>query len=95
VGQINYDFAGIETAAGELHAAVARTLGLLDEGKGSLARLQAAWIGDGSDSYQAVQMRWDNNSAELNAALQSLGQAVSNAGGTMGSTEGGVVGMFT
>ncbi|MCH9669795.1 MAG: WXG100 family type VII secretion target [Actinomycetia bacterium] len=95
MGQIEYNFAGIESGAGELQSAVVRTLGLLEEGKGSLARLQGAWIGDGSMSYQAVQQRWDNNSAELNQALQSLGHAVSNSGSTMGTTENGVVGTFT
>lgn len=94
MGQITYNFAGIKTAEGELLAAVSRTLGLLDEGKGSLANLQAAWLGQGSDSYQAVQMRWDQNSEELNLALQNLAQAVGGAGDTMAQTEQGVVGKF-
>ena len=88
MGQINYEFGAIE-------AGVGRTNGLLDEGQGSLARLQGAWVGDGSMSYQAVQQRWDANSAELNLALQQLAQAVSNAGSTMGTTENGVIGTFT
>lgn len=95
MGQIDYNFAGIESGASELQAAVARTLALLDEGQGSLARLQSAWVGDGSMSYQAVQQRWDMNSAELNQALQSLGHAVSNSGASMGTTENGVIGTFT
>jgi early secretory antigenic target protein ESAT-6 len=94
MGQIDYNFGAIEAGAGEIDAAVGRTAGLLDEGKGSLARLQGAWQGEGSDSYQATQMRWDNNSAELNAALQSLAHAIRNAGTTMGSTEQNVTGMF-
>jgi early secretory antigenic target protein ESAT-6 len=95
VGQINYEFGAIEAGAGEIQAAAGRTSGLLDEGQGSLARLQGAWVGDGSSSYQAVQQRWDNNSAELNMALQQLSQAISNAGTTMGGTEQGVVGTFS
>lgn len=95
MGQINYEFGAIEAGAGEIHGAVGRTAGLLDEGQGSLARLQGAWVGDGSMSYQAVQQRWDSNSTELNLALQNLAQAVSNAGSTMGSTEAGVIGTFT
>ena len=46
-------------------------------------------------SYQAVQQRWDANSNELNMALQSLAQAISNAGSTMGTTEAGVIGTFS
>ncbi|MDY6996708.1 MAG: WXG100 family type VII secretion target [Actinomycetota bacterium] len=95
MGQINYEFGAIEAGAGEIHAAVGRTAGLLDEGQGSLARLQSAWVGDGSMSYQAVQQRWDANSTELNLALQNLAQAISNAGTTMGSTEAGVIGTFS
>ncbi len=95
MGQINYEFGAIEAGAGEIHAAVGRTAGLLDEGQGSLARLQSAWVGDGSMSYQAVQQRWDANSTELNLALQNLAQAISNAGSTMGSTEAGVIGTFS
>ncbi len=95
MGQINYEFGAIEAGAGEIHASVGRTNGLLDEGQGSLARLQGAWVVDGSMSYQAVQQRWDSNSTELNLALQQLAQAVSNAGSTMGTTENGVIGTFT
>lgn len=95
MGLIEYNFGGIEGGAGELQAAVQRTLGLLEEGQGSLARLQSAWIGEGSMSYQAVQQRWDNNSMEINQALQSLGHAVSNAGQNMGTAENGVIGTFT
>ena len=52
------------------------------------------WGGSGSEAYQAVQMRWDSTSAELNAALQNLAQTVSEAGATMAQTEAGVTGMF-
>lgn len=95
MGQIDYNFPAIEAGAGEIDGAVGRTASLLEDGKGSLARLQGAWQGEGSDSYQATQMRWDNNSAELNAALQSLAHAIREAGMTMGTTEGNVMGMFT
>jgi ESAT-6 family protein len=94
MGQIDYNFGAIEAGASEIDAAVVRTEGLLTEGKGSLTRLQGAWQGEGSESYQATQMRWDNNSAELNAALQSLAHAIRNAGTTMGGTEQNVTGMF-
>jgi early secretory antigenic target protein ESAT-6 len=89
-----WNFAGIEGAAADVQGAVQTTHGLLDEGKGSLSSLAAAWGGSGSDAYQAVQMRWDNTSAELNSALQNLAQTISEAGQTMGQTEAGVTGMF-
>ncbi|WP_102144066.1 WXG100 family type VII secretion target [Mycobacterium hubeiense] len=89
-----WNFAGIEGGAGEVNGAVATTAGLLDEGKGSLAALASVWGGSGSEAYQAVQMRWDSTSAELNAALQNLAQTISEASATMAQTEAGVTGMF-
>ena len=89
-----WNFAGIEGGASEIHGSVATTAGLLDEGKGSLAALAAVWGGSGSESYQAVQMRWDTTSAELNSALQNLAATISEAGATMAQTEAGVTGMF-
>jgi early secretory antigenic target protein ESAT-6 len=89
-----WNFSGIEGGAGEIQGAVGTTAGLLDEGKGSLAALASVWGGSGSEAYQAVQMRWDSTSAELNAALQNLAQTISEAGSTMAQTEAGVTGMF-
>jgi 6 kDa early secretory antigenic target len=89
-----WNFAGIEGGAGEIGAAVGTTAGLLDEGKGSLAALASVWGGSGSEAYQAVQMRWDSTSSELNAALQNLAQTISEASSTMAQTEAGVTGMF-
>ena len=67
---------------------------LLDEGKASLGALAAVWGGSGSEAYQAVQMRWDEASLELNNALQNLAMTISEAGQTMAQTEAGVTGMF-
>ena len=89
-----WEFGGIEGSAGEINGAVGVTQGLLDEGKASLAKLAAVWGGGGSEAYQAVQMRWDSTSAELNAALQNLAQTISEAGSSMLQTEQGVTGMF-
>ena len=93
-GAQKWNFGAIEGSAGDLAGAVNTTHGLLDEGKASLAKLASVWGGSGSEAYQAVQQRWDNTAMELNNALQSLGHAVSQAGGDMQSTESGVTGMF-
>lgn len=89
-----WNFAGIEGGAGEVNSAVGTTAGLLDEGKGSLAALASVWGGSGSEAYQAVQMRWDSTSNELNSALQNLAQTINEASATMAQTESGVTGMF-
>ncbi len=89
-----WQFGGIEGSAGEINGAVGVTQGLLDEGKASLASLASVWGGSGSEAYQAVQMRWDSTSAELNSALQNLAQTISESGQHMQQIEHGVTGMF-
>jgi early secretory antigenic target protein ESAT-6 len=94
-GSINYNFAGIESDSAEIASAVNRVNGLMSEGHSALNSLQAAWMGTGSDSYQVMQQRWNQNSEELNLALQNLGQAVANAGHDMGGTENSVASTFS
>jgi early secretory antigenic target protein ESAT-6 len=89
-----WNFAGIEGGSAEIQGSVATTANLLDEGKGSLASLAAVWGGGGSEAYQAVQMRWDSTSNELNSALQNLAHTISESSATMAQTESGVTGMF-
>ncbi len=89
-----WNFAGIEGGSSEIQGSVARTAGLVDEGKASLAALAAVWGGTGSEAYQAVQTRWDTTAAELNSALHNLAMTISDAGQNMASTEAGVTGMF-
>ncbi|RAV08228.1 WXG100 family type VII secretion target [Mycolicibacterium sp. GF69] len=79
-----YNFAAIDAGAEEIQSAVAQTETLLHEGKSSLTTLATVWGGEGSEAYQAVQMRWDSTSTELNAALKNLAIAVAEAGGTGG-----------
>jgi early secretory antigenic target protein ESAT-6 len=90
-----WNFAAIEACAGEIQGYAASVHGLLDEGTASLGRLQAAWQGTGQGAYEAVQMKWNNASTELNAALQNLAQTISEAGQTMAGTEAGVAGSFS
>lgn len=91
----SWNFAGIESGSSAIQGAVQTTAGLLDEGKGSLAKLSAAWGGSGSEAYQAVQRNWDSTSAELNTALQNLASRITEASQAMAQTESGVTGMFS
>jgi 6 kDa early secretory antigenic target len=95
MGEMHYNFTGIEGGAGQIAAAVGTTDGLLDEGKQSLAKLAEAWGGSGSEAYQAIQQKWDAASQELKEALKGLGQRTGEAGQAMAQTESGVTGMFT
>lgn len=94
MGQMDYNFNGIEGDAGDLLGAVSRTEGLLEEGKGSIATLTSMWEGDAQQSWFAVQTRWDQTATELNTALKDLSHAISEAGSTMAQTEASVAGTF-
>lgn len=89
-----WNFGAIEGSAGEIHGAAKATQTLLDEGERSLALLAEVWGGTGSSAYQAVQMRWDANSKELNAALEDLGLKISEASQNMAATENAVTSLF-
>ena len=68
-----WNFGGIEAGASEIHASVASAPTACSTRVRRRSRaLQPVWGGTGSEAYQAVQMRWDATSAELNAALQNL-----------------------
>ncbi|OBB13770.1 hypothetical protein A5761_19255 [Mycolicibacterium setense] len=93
-GSIDYNFNGIEGDAGDLMGAVSQTQAHLEDGQSSLASLTAMWEGDAKEAWLALQTRWDQNAAELNAALKDLSTAVSEAGTGMRSTESGVTSLF-
>ncbi|QUR66520.1 WXG100 family type VII secretion target [Mycobacterium spongiae] len=94
MSEMHYNFAAIDAGASAIQSEVLTAQGLLDDGKRSLTALQATWGGSGSESYQAVQQRWDSTAAELNAALQSLSKAITESSQAMQGTEQAVTGMF-
>lgn len=89
-----WNFGGIEAGAGSIDKAVKQTAALLDRGTQALNNLEAAWAGDGSDAYQAVQLRWNRTSTELNDSLQSLALRIKEAREAMLLTESKITGMF-
>lgn len=89
-----WNFAGIASGVQSLNASVNTIHQLLDDGQSALSRLSSVWGGSGSESYRAVQQRWDATSKEVNEALQGLSQAIGESGEAMQHTESGVAGMF-
>jgi len=67
-----WNFAGIASGVQTLNASVNTIHQLLDDGQSALSRLSSVWGGSGSESYRAVQQRWDATSKEVNEALQGL-----------------------
>jgi 6 kDa early secretory antigenic target len=89
-----WNFAGIASGVQSLNASVNTIHQLLEDGQSALSRLSSVWGGSGSESYRAVQQRWDATSKEVNEALQGLSQAIGESGEAMQHTESGVAGMF-
>lgn len=92
--EIGYNFAGIAGHAESIHGAVGVQSGLLDEGKGSLARLTACWDGSAQGAHHTYMTRWDANAQDLNLALQNLANAIHEAGANMATTEATNTAMF-
>jgi early secretory antigenic target protein ESAT-6 len=90
----HWNFMQIEAHAGEVQSYAGMVSGLLDEGTASLGRLQSVWQGHGQSSYAAVQMKWNNASTELNAALQNLSMTISEAGQTMAHQDASIASTF-
>lgn len=86
-GEITYHFPMIATTAGNITTAGAHMETLLSDMDASVrTRLQAAWTGDGGDSYQQIAARWNNAAMDVRTALGQLGSATSGAGEGMANT---------
>lgn len=82
-----WNFAAIASGAMDVQGSVVATRGLLEDGEAALKMLAEVWGGSTSESYQAVQNKWNSLSNELNLALEDLARKIDEAGLTMGHTE--------
>ena len=89
-----WNFVALQGAVSELHGCHAQINALNDESKEALATLQSAWAGHGNESYAAVQQRFNQNTENMNNALNDLSRAIGDSGEAMQQTESGVAGLF-
>ncbi|KLO25526.1 WXG100 family type VII secretion target [Mycobacterium haemophilum] len=89
-----WNFPAMQAAVADLQGSHTRIKGLLDECQGALATLQSSWQGSGNESYAAVQQRFNQNTENMNSALNDLSQAIGHSAEAMQQTETGVAGMF-
>jgi WXG100 family type VII secretion target len=86
-GEITYHFPMIATTAGNITSAGGTLETLLSDMDASVrTRLQAAWTGEGGDSYQQIAARRNNAALDVRQALAQLGAATSGAGEGMANT---------
>lgn len=79
--QITYPFGMIASGSGDIIGSAGRLEGLIDDMTSTVQnRLQAAWQGGASGSYQQMQQRWNNAATDVRTALLQLGQAFGDAG---------------
>lgn len=89
-----WEFGGISGSADTIRSTSAAIAGEQDSIKATLGGLAGCWGGASSETYQALQRRWDQRSAEVNDALRSLCSAIDQANASMQSTEARVGARF-
>ena len=73
---LRVNYAGLDTAAQDLHATVAEIGGRLDRLEGELAALRSDWVGDAQLAYAAAKARWDAAILEMRNLLEQTSRAV-------------------
>ena len=78
-GHLLVNFGTVEQASESCTATANQLNGTLDDLRSYLAPLKSQWDGDAAGSYDALQAKWDQACAGLNAVLAQIGTAVLTA----------------
>lgn len=70
----------MQRTAADVEGVADRLTSNLNKLMNELAPLQSAWQGAGSNSFQKVRQRFDEDMAKLNVALRAVAEAVGSAG---------------
>ena len=92
MSEMSYNFAGISAGVSSLHQQQATIQSLLERGEGVVTTLASIWGGSGSESFQNIQRRWQQNSADLNTSFGALAQATQEASDGMAQTDSAIAG---
>ncbi|MBU8814043.1 MULTISPECIES: WXG100 family type VII secretion target [Mycolicibacterium] len=93
-GQQIWNFPGITASADGIRKATTMVAAEESQIKGNLTTLASIWGGASSDTYQALQLRWNTKSEAVNQALTNLANAIDQAAMDMASTESKVGARF-
>jgi early secretory antigenic target protein ESAT-6 len=94
MSDMSYNFAGISSGVAQLHQQQSTIQGLLERGEGVVTALASIWGGSGSEAFQNIQRRWQQNSADLNNSFGQLAQAAQEASDGMQQTDSAIAGTF-
>ncbi|MBB5912808.1 WXG100 family type VII secretion target [Nocardia transvalensis] len=89
-GEISYDFGSINDVGTGLHTTAKNITSLLEDMEKEFQTfITSHWQGgQGNEAFNAVQTRWQGQSAELSLTLGKLGTTTVSAGEAMQSADG-------
>ena len=79
MSEVSVNFGAMQTGVSDIQARYNAIQAKLDDLKAYLAPMRATWTGSAKESYDVKQAEWDKAAAELQAILNSIGQALSGA----------------
>ncbi|WP_255802039.1 WXG100 family type VII secretion target [Mycobacteroides abscessus] len=86
-GEQTWVFPSIDMAANAIRGITKSVDSESDACKGNMVTLASVWGGTTSDSWQALQTRWDGKIRDVNQAAHNLANAIDEANQNMQQTE--------
>jgi early secretory antigenic target protein ESAT-6 len=79
MSEVSVNFGAMQTGVSDIQARYNAIQAKLDDLKSYLAPMRATWTGAAKEQYDAKQREWDQSAADLQAILNSIGQALNGA----------------
>jgi len=79
MSEVQVNFGAMQTGVADIQARYNGIQAKLDDLRAYLEPMRATWTGSAREAYDAKQRQWDQSAADLQAILQSIGQALNGA----------------
>jgi early secretory antigenic target protein ESAT-6 len=79
MSEVSVNFGAMQTGVSDIQARYNAIQSKLDDLKAYLEPMRATWTGSARESYDAKQREWDQSATDLQAILNSIGQALNGA----------------
>ena len=79
MSEVSVNFGAMQTGVSDIQARYNAIQAKLDDLKAYLEPMRATWTGSAKESYDIKQREWDQSAADLQAILNSIGQALNGA----------------
>ncbi|OLB75112.1 MAG: hypothetical protein AUI14_21675 [Actinobacteria bacterium 13_2_20CM_2_71_6] len=95
MGDITYNFAGIETVAASIASFVSQMNEHLNHVDSTFNNLIAnGWTGSAADAFQGCKAKWHSNADAMASTLQTLSQRVGTASVNMAQADAAAAARF-